>query len=270
MSTIDMAAKANAADVLRTFKDVVATLCAALPSGVAAAERKTVQALLGPAESAIGMLVPAAPLPPAATAAVSPAARPQPSSPARAIADVLGMAQFDDFEDELLAVSTKADQGGRCAVAAILHTVGLVSDTAAQLPQADSAEVLRGRMLRVAEYVVRTYLPKYLVAQELDNYVENLAQIPELSHRDALPPAAQALRDLAEATRTSAFGEYFMYRKDCCHKAGWLFGWLSGTLRELDGYVPKPGLVMARLLWALRDKMELVDKEELERLLLEA
>lgn len=261
MTKEDIAAAANAASVLRTFRDTVKNLCAALPAGAADKDAAVVRVLFDRVDQAINVLAPPmARVEPLAEFGGVARAPVVPGTPQRRGSDKARMR-----EEALASVGKQAEQAGHCSVAATLQvTLEEVASTASvpkTVPVAATSDELRARMLKLADYAVHDYAPAYLSSQGLTKFQSELAQIPVLADRDTLPEARQTL---SKALRTveSASGFTVEERKNVA--AARLFRMLRSLLEELDGFVPKVGPVMARFAQVLDLDSNLVNREALE------
>jgi hypothetical protein len=261
MTKQDIAAAANAASVLRTFRDTVKTLCAVLPAGAGEKEAAVVRVLFDRVDEAINVLAP-------------PAARAEPLAefgrPARApVAEGTPQRRGSDKarirEEALAAVGKHAEENGRCSVAAALQVTLEEASVPVAVPEtipvAATPDELRGRMLKLADYAVHQYAPAYLSSQGLTKFQSELDQIPALADRDALPKAQQSL---AKALRTVELASSYPYEERKNVAAARLFRMLRGMLEELDGFIPKVGPVMSRFALVLNLDSKLVNPEALE------
>jgi hypothetical protein len=261
MTKQDIAAAANAASVLRTFRDTVKTLCAALPAGAGNKEAAVVRVLFDRVEEAINVLAPPVasiePLAEFGRAARTPVPE---GTPQRRGSDKARMR-----EDALATVGKQAEQNGRCSVAATLQVTleeaavpVVIPET---IPAAATPEELRGRMLKLADYAVHQYAPAYLASQGLAKFQPELDQIPVLADRDTLPTAQQTL---SKALRNVELASAYPYEERKNAAASQLFRMLRGMLSELDGFIPKVGPVMSRFAQVLNLDSNLVKPDELE------
>lgn len=176
---------------------------------------------------------------------------------------------FDRFEDIIFKVTKQAEEQGQCPITVALYRAYYPKEALPAVIPAVDSEACRARLLRLAQYMVHEFAPAYLTSCGYPAQVDALKKVPNLTQRDDLPPALAALADLRESvSRKYNVGYHCSRSETALVVINGLYRWMSSTLAELDGFLPKSGVVMARILWVFRLSAEQRDKAALDRALL--
>ena len=179
---------------------------------------------------------------------------------------VIYMEDPDKRKVRLSAVLQEAKRSGLCPISLIIGN-DLIVEAGLELgdvPSATSKEGEMARMVVLANYAQREYAVRVMEGMGFKNYAEQLAQQPDIVHRDGLPPAQLILSEMLEQVQRQSFSEgYDEGQRARFRTAGAVLRGLRAAFSELDGYVPNVPVIMTRFthLFAIADSK--IDKDAL-------